>query len=81
MVLLEGVSEPQRAFKVAEKILPQIAGTSQQTGKPHGITASIGISFYPQDGDDEKTLLKNADGAMYRAKQRGKNNIQFHPQQ
>jgi diguanylate cyclase (GGDEF)-like protein/PAS domain S-box-containing protein len=81
VVLLESVSEPQQAVKVAEKILPQIAGTSQQIGKPHGVTASIGISFYPRDGTEEKTLLKNADGAMYRAKQRGKNNFQFHTRQ
>jgi diguanylate cyclase (GGDEF)-like protein/PAS domain S-box-containing protein len=81
LVLLEDVSEPQQAAKVAEKILLQIAGTSQQSGTPHGVTASIGISFYPQDGEDEKTLMKNADGAMYRVKQRGKNNFQFHSQQ
>jgi diguanylate cyclase (GGDEF)-like protein len=78
LVLIEDVSEPQQATKVAEKILFQIAGTSQQFGTPHGVTASIGISCYPQDGEDEKTLMKNADGAMYRVKQRGKNNFQFH---
>lgn len=78
VMLLEDVSEPQQAAKVAEKILLEIAGTSQPTGTPHGVTASIGISFYPQDGEDEKTLMKNADGAMYRAKQRAKNNFQFH---
>lgn len=78
VVLLEDVSAPHQAAKVAEKILLQIAGTSQQIGTPHGVTASIGISFYPQDGEDEKTLMKNADSAMYRAKQRAKNNFQFH---
>jgi diguanylate cyclase (GGDEF)-like protein/PAS domain S-box-containing protein len=81
VVLLEDVSAPQQAAKVAGKILLQIAGTSQQSGTPHGVTASIGISIYPQDGADEKTLMKNADGAMYRAKQRNKNIFQFHSQQ
>jgi len=81
VVLLENVSGPQQAAKVAGKILLQIAGTSQQIGMPQGVTASIGISFYPQDGEDEKTLMKNADNAMYRAKQRAKNNFQFHSQQ
>jgi diguanylate cyclase (GGDEF)-like protein len=80
VVLLDDVSDPHQAAKVAEKMLLQIAGTSQQFGAPHGVTASIGIGFYPQDGEDEKTLMMNADGAMYRAKQRDKNNFQFHSQ-
>ena len=42
------------------------------------ITASIGISLYPLDGDDAESLLKNADIAMYHAKERGKNNYQFY---
>jgi diguanylate cyclase (GGDEF)-like protein/PAS domain S-box-containing protein len=79
VVLLEGVSERQHATGVAQKILPKIAGTSQQSGTPHGVTASIGISFYPHDGEDEKTLMKNADAAMYRVKQQAKNNFEFHP--
>ena len=78
LVLLENVSEPQQAAIVTEKILLQIAGTTQPTGSPSQVTASIGISFYPRDGKDEKTLMKNADGAMYRVKQRGKNDFEFH---
>jgi EAL domain-containing protein (putative c-di-GMP-specific phosphodiesterase class I) len=42
------------------------------------VTASIGIAAYPQDGEDAADLLKNADIAMYRAKEQGKNNYQFH---
>src|SRR5581483_1136750 len=42
------------------------------------ITASIGISMYPTDGTNAATLLKNADAAMYRAKDLGKNNYQFY---
>ncbi|MCE5181838.1 MAG: EAL domain-containing protein [Betaproteobacteria bacterium] len=44
------------------------------------ITSSIGISVYPDDGDDTQTLLKNADVAMYRAKEQGRNNYQFYTQ-
>src|ERR1017187_5502235 len=77
VVLLEGLTTPQHVTTVVEKILLQIAGTSQKSGAPLGVTASIGISFYPQDGLDETTLMKNADVAMYLAKQRGKNNFQF----
>jgi EAL domain-containing protein (putative c-di-GMP-specific phosphodiesterase class I) len=45
------------------------------------VTASIGIAAYPQDGEDATDLLKNADIAMYRAKEQGKNNYQFHSPQ
>jgi diguanylate cyclase (GGDEF)-like protein/PAS domain S-box-containing protein len=78
VVLLENVSEAQQAAGVAQKIMPRIAGTSQQFGTSGGVTASIGISLYPQDGEDERTLMKNADGAMYRVKQRAKNDFAFH---
>lgn len=80
VVLLEGVSEPQHAASVAEKILPKIERAPQRSGRLHGVTASIGISFYPKDGEDEKTLMKNADGAMYHVKQREKNSFEFHAQ-
>jgi EAL domain-containing protein (putative c-di-GMP-specific phosphodiesterase class I) len=41
------------------------------------VTASIGVSIFPNDGDDEETLIRNADVAMYRAKDLGRNNYQF----
>jgi EAL domain-containing protein (putative c-di-GMP-specific phosphodiesterase class I) len=47
-------------------------------GKEMYVTCSAGISLYPQDGPDVDTLLKNADAAMYRAKEAGRNNFQFY---
>ena len=51
------------------------------SGQEYHVTASIGISTYPADGQDPAALLKNADIAMYRAKDRGKNNFQFYSPQ
>src|ERR1700676_4336658 len=46
-------------------------------GQDLSINGSIGISIYPEDGEDGETLIKNADTAMYNAKENGHNNIQF----
>jgi GGDEF domain-containing protein len=47
-------------------------------GEEYRVTASIGISIYPKDGEDEQSLMKNAGIAMYLAKEEGKNNHQFY---
>jgi predicted signal transduction protein with EAL and GGDEF domain len=47
-------------------------------GQECRVTASIGISIYPNDAQDEQSLIKNADMAMYLAKEEGKNNYQFY---
>jgi diguanylate cyclase (GGDEF)-like protein/PAS domain S-box-containing protein len=81
VVLLQDISEPENVAKVAHKILLEIASSLDIFGQELRVTASIGISIYPQDGQDEQTLMKNADIAMYHAKQQGKNNFQFHSEQ
>lgn len=63
---------------IAKKILSAIAKTVVIQRHHLNITASIGISFYPDDGDNATTLIKNADLAMYRAKDMGRNNMQFY---
>lgn len=78
VVLLEELTAPALVGNVARKILASIAKAMDILGQEIRVTASVGISLYPQDGEDEQTLMKNADIAMYHAKQEGKNNYQFH---
>ena len=78
MALLTDISSPEQVARVADKILTEISDSSSVLGGEIHVTASIGISVYPQDGESEKALMKSADSAMYRAKQRGKNNFQFY---
>ena len=77
VVLLPDLNEDMYVANVARKILSAIARPFVLLGHEFGVTASIGISIYPQDGMDEQTLTKNADIAMYHAKEEGKNNFQF----
>jgi diguanylate cyclase (GGDEF)-like protein len=58
---------------VAEKIVASVAWPFALRGHDLRVTASIGIATYPHDGPDEETLTKNADIAMYGAKEQGKN--------
>ena len=76
VVLLPELDEERYEAAVAQKILTAIARPFILQGHELRVTASIGISTYPQDGQDEKTLTKNADIAMYQAKEKGKNNFQ-----
>ena len=67
-----------RAIHVAERILQSLKRPFLLSGREFFVTASIGIALSPQDGDDLSQLMKNADTAMYHAKERGKNNFQFY---
>jgi diguanylate cyclase (GGDEF)-like protein len=78
VVLLPELGDGMYAATVAQKILAVIAKPFVLIGREFRVTASIGISAYPQDGLDEQTLTKNADIAMYQAKAEGKNNFQFY---
>jgi diguanylate cyclase (GGDEF)-like protein len=78
VVLLTEVAEERYAATVAEKVIEAIAKPFVLLGQEFRVTASIGISTYPQDGREAQTLTKNADIAMYQAKEDGKNNFQFY---
>ncbi|WP_392891576.1 EAL domain-containing protein [Pseudomonas migulae] len=67
-----------RAIHVAEQILASLVKPFVLEGREFFVTASIGIALSPQDGSELSQLMKNADTAMYHAKERGKNNFQFY---
>ncbi len=81
VVLIEDVSDPPQLAGVGQKILETVASPYLISGQEFHVTASVGISLYPGDGNDQQALLKNADIAMYRAKEQGKNNYQFYSAQ
>ncbi len=69
VVALVDIAKREHASIVARKILANLAQPVEVHGHELRISASIGISIYPDDGDDAETLIRNADVAMYRAKQ------------
>ncbi|MDB5817444.1 MAG: diguanylate cyclase [Rhizobacter sp.] len=78
VVMLSDLREDRYAATVAQKILSAVARPFMLLGQEFRVTASIGISSYPADGQDEQTLTKNADIAMYQAKAEGKNTFQYY---
>ncbi|WP_347332417.1 putative bifunctional diguanylate cyclase/phosphodiesterase [Marinimicrobium locisalis] len=78
VVLLPEVLDSLQVAPVAHKILAACAKPFTLAGQEFRITVSIGITLFPRDGNDEQTLMKNADMAMYHAKEQGKNNFQFY---
>ncbi len=78
MILLADVKSVEDVTRAAKKVLeafkqPWIINTHELH-----ITTSIGVALYPDDGEDVETLVRNADTAMYRAKQQGRNNYQLY---
>ncbi|WP_020674742.1 two-component system response regulator [Geopsychrobacter electrodiphilus] len=78
LVLLSELANPEDAARVARRILKAISEPLQLGGHEVFVTTSIGISLFPEDGQDAELLLKNADIAMYDAKDKGRNSFQFY---
>lgn len=77
-VLIEDLPNSRYAAEVAKKLLEVVSRPIMASNHVHYLSVSIGIGLYPEDGLDEQNLLKNADTAMYRAKEQGKNAYRFH---
>lgn len=78
VVLLDQLARPEDAGMVAAKIIDDIGRPYRIDEYNLFITTSIGISVYPHDGDDANGMLKNADAAMYHAKESGRNGYSFY---
>jgi diguanylate cyclase (GGDEF)-like protein/PAS domain S-box-containing protein len=77
VVLMEDIQEPTVAAQLARRLLEAFSTPFQAKGHALKISTSIGISIYPIDGKDMETLLRNADVAMYQAKEQGRNTYRF----
>ncbi len=78
MVLLPEMAESRHIIKVADKIFQCLREPFMLGGQELHMTASMGIALYPNDGTDSMTLMKNADTAMYQAKEKGRNNYRLY---
>ena len=78
VVLLEDISDPMYVAAVAQKLIAALAEGYLLADREYHVTASVGASTYPDDAADAQALLKNADIAMYRAKEQGRNTFQFY---
>jgi PAS domain S-box-containing protein len=79
-IILQDARGAQQVTSVASRILKAVAEPFSLSEVEICVSASIGISIYPDDGTDSGSLVKNADAAMYHAKREGRNNLQFFTQ-
>ncbi len=79
-IVIDDTSDYNHLADIAENIVTLLGEPITIEALELYVTASIGISLYPEDGDTPNLLLRNADAAMYRAKERGKNTYQFYTQ-
>ena len=78
LFLFPDVDDVEDAARLAQKLLALFRPPFQLAGHDYHLTASVGISMYPLDGADAETILRNADTALYRAKEQGGNRYQLY---
>nr|CRH05190.1 Putative response regulator receiver modulated diguanylate cyclase/phosphodiesterase with PAS/PAC sensor(S) [Candidatus Magnetococcus massalia] len=76
-IILTEINDDEDAARVARKVLGELRNSISIKGHDIYVGASIGIAIFPDNGGDVENLTKNADMAMYRAKESGRNNYQF----
>lgn len=77
-VIIEGIDGPDDAISIADNLTTILEHNVRLDDQETYTSASIGIAVYPEDGKDARTLLKNADTAMFRAKENGRHCFQFY---
>jgi len=80
-VVLSDIDEISTVELIVSRILKTLSSPFRLSGNDAFVSASIGITMYPTDGDNNEALLRKADSAMYKAKEAGSNNYQFFTQQ
>jgi len=78
VLVLNDQNKEDVIFRAMQRVLNKVSEPMTIDGQELYITCSAGVSLYPADAPDVETLLKNADVAMYRAKEHGRNNFQFY---
>ncbi len=77
VVMLDEVKEPQQAARMAERVVERFNEPFDLDGREHFVAFSMGIALFPDDGESLPVLLRNADLALYRAKEYGRNSFRF----
>ena len=78
VIVIPHLEDVSKVAMIAQKVIDTIVKPIEIDNRILHVTPSIGISIYPDDGEDAATLMRNADTAMYYAKDRGRNNYQFY---
>jgi diguanylate cyclase (GGDEF)-like protein/PAS domain S-box-containing protein len=78
VVLLQSPAHEESNYRIAQRMIAAIAAPFTLRGQHVKLTCSIGLAVFPRDGSDAEALLRNADAAMYRAKETGSNQFQFY---
>ncbi|WOJ96355.1 EAL domain-containing protein [Congregibacter brevis] len=78
LMLLDDIGSPEDATNIAEKVIGALRKPMILEGRSVSVSASIGISIFPEDGQTAETLMSNADAAMYNAKDQGRDTFRFY---
>jgi diguanylate cyclase (GGDEF)-like protein len=81
VALIENLGTPAGLHQLAEKIIAAVAQPLQLENGELVLSVSIGVAVWPKDGRDAPTLMRNADTALYRAKNQGRNRFSFYARQ